>query len=355
LLKEKRSHLSQINAIGELCAQFRRGILAEIRSLGTGAAKKIVENYHELHPEAAKQCWYPDTLEEINGTEWQQLYVNAEHNGKIGIISISRESYNQDVNEELNRAIDWLKNNNIERVIVTGDFHLSTQMVGADTNEFFPALNDREIGFQISLNWSKTARRLNDEFKVSVGFINGKRCLGGFLELLMHCHFLISVNESSLGMPEVTLPVVPGMEGCHWPFRKANSRDWPKLLNLLLGGKFIKSQETVGWLTDFTGSLEESLSQAWKIVSGLDHGIPRRTLESGALKESLSDIGNLIATGDESLEAARKAIFDTIRDSCKASLPAALEIQARHSAEFMTGPACQKGVIGNEFFKTMLL
>ncbi|MCW8817207.1 MAG: hypothetical protein OQK52_04945, partial [Ignavibacteriaceae bacterium] len=181
LLKEKRSHLSCINAIGELCAQFQPGVLTDIRRTGSEAAIKMVEIYHQLYPEVGKNCWYPNVFEKINDPKWQQLYVNAEHDGTAGVITIGRESYNWDVDAELNRAIDWLLAEKIKNVIVTGDFHLSTQMVGADTSDFFPALENVEEGFRISSSWSKTARRLNDEFKVSVGFINGKRCLGGFL------------------------------------------------------------------------------------------------------------------------------------------------------------------------------
>jgi hypothetical protein len=40
---------------------------------------------------------------------------------------------NYDVDGELNRAIDWLQAEGIGRVILTGDFHLSTQLIGADT------------------------------------------------------------------------------------------------------------------------------------------------------------------------------------------------------------------------------
>jgi hypothetical protein len=50
------------------------------------------------------------------------LYVNAEHDSNVGIITISRETYNSDVDAELNRAIDWLKADGIDNVIVTGDF-----------------------------------------------------------------------------------------------------------------------------------------------------------------------------------------------------------------------------------------
>ena len=231
LLYEKRGHFSHINAIGELCAQFRRGILAVIREAGTDTAVRRVEAYHKLHPEAAKNAWYPSVFEEIESPEWQQLYVNAEHDGKVGIITIGRESYNSDVDSELNRAINWLKAEKILKVIVTGDFHLSTQMVGADTNEFFPALDNRDEGFRISSSWSKTARRLHNEFQVSVGYVNGKRCLGGFLELFMHCHYLISRDDAVLGMPEVTLPVVPGMEGVTGPSGKPIVRTGPNFFS----------------------------------------------------------------------------------------------------------------------------
>ena len=148
--------------------------------------------------------------------------MNAEHDGTVGVVTLGREAYNHDVDAELNRAVDWLKAAGIERVILTGDFHLAAQLVGADTSNFFPALEDTDAGFAVSNDWSKTARRLNDEFAVSVGFINGKRCLGGMLELMSHCHYLVAVDDAAMGFPEVTLPVVPGMEGCHWPFRRTD-------------------------------------------------------------------------------------------------------------------------------------
>lgn len=355
LLAEKRAHLSHINAIGELCAQFRHGILSEIRNLGAAATRKIVEDYHCLHPEAAQKAWHPDVFEKINDPDWQQLYVNAEHDGHIGIITISRESYNHDVDQELNRAIDWLKNSRIDRVIVTSDFHLSTQMIGADTNDFFPALEHMESGLQVSKTWSETARRLYKEFKLSVGFINGKRCLGGFLELMLHCHYLVAVEDADLGMPEVTLPVIPGMEGCHWPFRKTQSRDWPKLLGLLLEGRFVKARNTVGWITDFSGNLEESLKTVWNIVTDGNHNLPLRKLDSNGLKGLPREISGLDQTGDPGTEAARKAIFKTIQDSCQASLADALDIQSRHSAEFMVSTFCMKGAVGTEYSKTMVL
>jgi enoyl-CoA hydratase/carnithine racemase/3-hydroxyacyl-CoA dehydrogenase len=352
MVHEKRSHLTQMNAIGELCAQFTRGVLAVARALGADAAVKIVEAYQKLHPEAAVKAWFPDAFAGIDSPEWQQLYVNAEHDGTVGVITISRESYSSDVDAELNRAIDWLKAAGIERVILTGDFHLSTQMVGADTSEFYPALEDESKGYEIAHTWSATARRLHDDFAVSVGLINGKRCLGGMLELMLHCRYLVAVESASLGMPEVTLPVVPGMEGCHWPFRKSPADKWPELLKLLLEGRPVRAPEAVGWLVDFAGPLDQALKAAWQIASGGEHGLSERALDDGRLSGIDDKLPELSPAGG-GMEAGRKAILDSIRASCDTTLAEANQVQARHSGGFMPSKACLRGVIGTMFTKTM--
>jgi enoyl-CoA hydratase/carnithine racemase len=349
MLHEKRGHLAHINIIGELCAQLRSGILADIRRRGADAVLATVAAYHAAHPAAAKKAWYPEVFASIGEREWQQLYVNAEHDGQAGVITIARESYNGDVDDELNRAIDWLRSEKIERVIVTGDFHLSTQMVGADTGDFFPALDDVEHGLRISRSWSKTARRLNDEFKVSVGFVHGKRCLGGMLELLMHCHYVVAVEDAALGMPEVTLPVVPGMEGCHWPFRKCPRERWPLLSNLLLTGQPVKAKDAVGWLADSAAPLAAALKTAWAIATGGKHGLPARKVEPGALAGVLDGA----APSGAGNEAGIRAIAESIRASCGVPLADALDVQARQSAGFMSGKECRKGAIGEAYAKTM--
>ncbi len=353
LVHEKRSHLSNLNAIGELCAQFRRGVLAMIREEGADSAIAIVEAYHQRDPQAAGAAWFPDAFGAVDEVDWQQLYVNAEHDGQVGVITLSRESYNSDVNQELNRALDWLRTEGIERLILTGDFHLSTQMVGADTSEFFPALENAEVGALIANEWSKTARRLHTDFSTSVGFINGKRCLGGMLELMMHCHYVVATEGADLGMPEVTLPVVPGMEGCHWPFRKAGTEDWPKLIELLLVGRSIKAGDGVGWLIDAAASMDEALRTVWSIATDGDHGMPRRLLEEGALAGVPKEARDLPAASTPEAEAARQAILDCIDQSCSTTLAEALGTQAEHSAGFMISPACRKGAIGAMYKKTM--
>jgi enoyl-CoA hydratase/carnithine racemase/3-hydroxyacyl-CoA dehydrogenase len=353
LVQEKRGEPAHINIIGELCAQFRSGIMAVVRSLGAEKARAIVGAYHELHPQAAKKAWHPDAFDRIGDPDWQQLYVNAEHNGKFGVVTIGRESYNGDVDAELNRALDWLKQEGIDRVVVTGDFHLSTQMVGADTSDFYPALENAKHGEDISLTWSKTARRLNDEFAVSVGLVDGKRALGGMLELLMHCHYVVADEGARLGMPEVTLPVVPGMEGCHWPFRKTGAKNWPKVMELLLTGRQVKAADAVGWLIDYAGPTDDALQTVAKLLTDGDHGLKMRPLETGALSGLPKDGAGFVNVDDEAGEAARRAILANAIDSCGKPLSEALGVQARHSAGFMSSKWCQRGMIGATYAKTM--
>jgi enoyl-CoA hydratase/carnithine racemase/3-hydroxyacyl-CoA dehydrogenase len=354
MLHERRAHLAHLNAIGELCAQFRRGIVAVLREHGTDGAIRLVERYHTLHPAAKTSAWHPKALSGMDAMEWQQLYVNAEHDGTVGVITISREAYNRDVDAELNRAIDWLKSAKVERVIVSGDFHLSTQMVGADTAEFYPAVERNEEGERISGTWSRTARRLHDEFAVSVGVVAGKRALGGMLELLVHCHAVVAVESASLGFPEATLPVVPGMEGCHWTFRKAKAGDRPKLVHLLLTGRPVQAREAVGWLVDYAGPLEDVLATAWGIATGGERGVRARPLETGPVEVTV-DVAGLPPVTAPGLRAGREAIAECIRRSCGVPLAKALDLQAKLTAAFMTSPACRGGAVGTDYTKTMLV
>ena len=343
MVHEKRADFATMNAIGELCAELRKGVLALVRNLGPDEAMKIVERYHKMHPEAAKGTWYPDELKQMDTPEWRQLYVNAAHDGNVGVISIGREALNHDVMAELDRSVDWLKSAGVGRVILTSDFHLSTQFQGADTTEFFPALEDSEAGFAVSSEWSRVSRRFNDDFEISVGVIPGKRCLGGCLELMLHCHYVLSAGDAQLGFPEVTLPVIPGMEGCHWPMRRTDPEGGKKVLHMLLSGEAVKAGDAAGWLIDFAGPMEQVLQTAFKVVTEGDHGLERRGLTETALDKVPSELPGLEGT------PAREAIAKTVQESCKAPLAKALEIQARHSGEFMTSKHCRDGVIGQAY------
>jgi enoyl-CoA hydratase/carnithine racemase len=164
---------------------------------------------------------------------------------------------------------------------------------------------------------------------------------------------LIAVDDARLGLPEVTLPVVPGMEGCHWLLRKADRKHWPEVFRLLLEGRPVKAPDAAGWLVDFSGPLPDALRTAWGIARGDAHGLPDRPVVADAIKDAVQAIPKLSASGSPLMEAGRKAIVDTVRDACGAKLTEALDIQAKHSGAFMAGPACGRGMIGTTYKKTV--
>ena len=351
MLHEKRADLSTMNLIGELCAQFTIGIPALIRRFGYEKSIEWVNKYHKLLPESARTEWYPETIRDLATVEWQHLYVNAEHDGEKGVIAISRESYNYDVDRELNLAIDWLHQEGIRKLIITSDFHYASQLVGADTTEFFPAITDVGIGEKISSDWSKTARRFYYEFDVAIGFLSGKRCMGGMLELFMHCHFLIASSQVKLAMPEVNLPVIPGMEGCHWALRKSDSNLRFHYIQMLLTGAQVSASKSIGYLVDYSGSFEECLQIVAGIIRDGEAKFPRRKLIESALVGLESELETFSWSENEILGSAQRKIAECMLESCSVSLEKALKVQARKSAEFMSDKLFRSGKIGKEFDK----
>jgi enoyl-CoA hydratase/carnithine racemase len=115
------------------------------------------------------------------------------------------------------------------------------------------------------------------------------------------------------------------------------------VLDMLLSGKPVRAAQAQGWLVDVAAPLEEALAAAWSLARGED-GTRRRVVE-----EPLTDVAAALPGGAERGDAGdvgRQAIWDTVLAATGVSLAAALEVQSRHSAAFMTGKACRAGVVG---------
>ena len=121
---------------------------------------------------------------------------------------------------------------------------------------------------------------------------------------------------------------------------------------MLMTGRRVKANDAVGWLIDFTGSVEQCLQTAWKLATGGDHGLKMRPLNEGALKD-VPGYAKAADSTDPAMEGARIAIMDCIQASCGAPLSEALGIQAKHSGNFMTSKLCRKGAIGTEAARVM--
>jgi enoyl-CoA hydratase len=144
---------------------------------------------------------------------YQNLLI--ENKGRIQYIVINRESklnaLNKDTLYELHIALgDALYNTKVGGIIITGA-GAKAFVAGADIAEF--AGLDMEGGLHLAHDNQKNIFNLIEDFgKPIIAAINGF-ALGGGLELAMACHIRIASDNAKMGLPEVTLGLIPGYGG----------------------------------------------------------------------------------------------------------------------------------------------
>jgi len=139
----------------------------------------------------------------------------TEYKGRIQYIIINRESKLNALNKatlaELHDAFtDAFNNPNVGGVIITGAGQKAF-IAGADIAEF--ADMDVDTGRQLSREGHTNVFDLIENGnKPVIAAINGF-ALGGGLELAMACHIRIASDNAKMGLPEVTLGLIPGYGG----------------------------------------------------------------------------------------------------------------------------------------------
>ena len=136
-------------------------------------------------------------------------------NNRILRITINRESKLNALNKltlaELHVALsDALKNPEVGGIILTGAGPKAF-VAGADISEFAD-LNTDEGRIFAQEGHHKVFDRMHASEKPIIAAINGFALCGG-LELAMACHIRIASENARLGLPEVTLGLIPGYGG----------------------------------------------------------------------------------------------------------------------------------------------
>ena len=213
-----------------------------------------------------------------------------------------------DVMALLDRVIlDLGEQPKVRSVVITGSGKMFA--AGADIKEI-DGLRSREAGEQLAARGQAVMNRIEGMKKIVIAAINGLFCLGGGLELAMACHIRIAGDRVRLGLPEVSLGIMPGFGGTQ---RLTHIVGPAKAIELILSGNRITAKEAreiglVNQVVPDSEVLKRARALARKIASmgqvsvraalSAVEGARNRSLELGLELESRL-FGSLCETADK--------------------------------------------------------
>ncbi len=173
---------------------------------------------------------------------FETLILEVESTG-ICILTIDRpkqlNALNNQVFVELSDALDHIENSKeIRALIITGSGEKAF-VAGADIKEFSDF--GSEEATKLSLRGQGVFQRIEDLTIPVIAAINGY-ALGGGFELALSCHLRIGSKTTLVGLPEVSLGLIPGYGGTQ---RLASMVGKAKALELIMSGRFAKAEEAL--------------------------------------------------------------------------------------------------------------
>jgi enoyl-CoA hydratase/carnithine racemase len=171
------------------------------------------------------------------------MAVRLEKQDSIGHIVLDRppaNSYDKTFMEELDAAIEQARADDTVKAIVVRSASERFFSAGADVSVFAKSGLDEQNAFVICAN--EAIGKLESTPKAVVAAING-HCLGGGLEIALCCDFRIAADGGyKIGLPEVTLGLLPGTGGTQRLPRLIGRQ---KALDLMLRGTTLSPQEAL--------------------------------------------------------------------------------------------------------------
>jgi enoyl-CoA hydratase/carnithine racemase len=167
--------------------------------------------------------------------------VRLEKQNAVGHIVLDRppaNSYDRAFMDDFGAAIDAAAADDAVKAIVVRSASERFFSAGADVSVFAKSDFDTKNAFVVCAN--ETMGKLEQTPKVVIAAING-HCLGGGFEIALCCDFRIAAEGSyRIGLPEVTLGLLPGTGGTQRLPRLIGRQ---RALELMLKGTTLLPQE----------------------------------------------------------------------------------------------------------------
>src|SRR5574343_290951 len=192
--------------------------------------------------------------------------ILIEKQDNIAVITINRptklNALNKATIQELHDGFKTLNDNkSVKAIIITGSGEKAF-VAGADISEFANfsveeggklAAQGQELLFDFVQNLSTPV----------IAAVNGF-ALGGGLELAMSCHFRIASSNAKMGLPEVTLGVIPGYGGTQ---RLAQLVGKGRAMEMIMTADMVNAQDAyrIGLVNHVT-TLENLIAKCEEII-----------------------------------------------------------------------------------------
>lgn len=236
-----------------------------------------------------------------------------------------------------------------------------TFFAGGDLNELIQVTREHaEAFYQGVLALKGQLRRLETLGKPVVAAINGT-ALGGGWEIALACHQRIALNDSSiqLGLPEVTLGLLPGGGGV---VRTVRLLGLEKSLPYLAEGKKIRPDAALkaGLVHQLADSVEEMLSKAREWIKANPsakqpwdlpgYKLPGGSPNSPAMAQMLAIAPAMLRDKTKGCYPAPEKIMCAAVEGAQVDFDTAQLIEARYFTELATGQVA-KNMIGTFWFQ----
>lgn len=196
-------------------------------------------------------------------------YILCEIQNGVLIITINRpdklNALNKQTIEELHETLVEAENQSEIRAIILTGSGQKAFVAGADIAEF--ANFSIEQGKQLSsIGHFKIFNFIENFSKPVIAAVNGF-ALGGGLELAMACHIRVVSDNAKMGLPEVSLGVIPGYGGTQ---RLAQLVGKGKAFEMIVTADMINAQDAYKWgLANYVTTQDELFNKCFEITAKL--------------------------------------------------------------------------------------